>query len=156
MGLFTKLCTTMNSVLILVFNILASSQAKPDAATNMVIEHAKISMPADNSGGGDYASVGNKDTNVNINKASIVMAESSGGGGGDYASQGNQDTNLRINKANIHMEDSTGESGIGKKPSAGDYLRGPRPTWSTMDYLLNRRRPVPVIETNDYVNGKKR
>ena len=69
----------MNSVLILVFNILASSQAKPDAATNMVIEHAKISMPADNSGGGDYASVGNKDTNVNINKASIVMAESSGG-----------------------------------------------------------------------------
>ena len=69
----------MNSVLILVFNILASSQAKPDAATNMVIEHAKISMPADSSGGGDYASGGNKDTNVNINRASIVMPESSGG-----------------------------------------------------------------------------
>merc|ERR1712179_859138 len=101
MGLFTKLCTTMNSVLILVFNILASSQAKPDAATNMVIEHAKISMPADNSGGGDYASVGNKDTNVRINKASIHMEDSTGGGGGDYASQGNQDTNVNIKKAQI-------------------------------------------------------
>merc|ERR1712179_425306 len=103
MGLFTKLCTTMNSVLILVFNILASSQAKPDADTNMVIEHAKISMPADSSGGGDYASGGNKDTNVNINKANIVMPDSTGGGGGDYASQGNQDTNVNIKKAQIQM-----------------------------------------------------
>merc|ERR1712179_317820 len=103
MGLFTKLCTTMNSVLILVFNILASSQAKPDADTNMVIEHAKISMPADSSGGGDYASGGNKDTNVNINRANIVMEDSTGGGGGDYASQGNQDTNVNIKKAQIQM-----------------------------------------------------
>ena len=69
----------MNSVLILVFNILASSQAKPDADTNMHIEHAQISMPAEKSGGGDYASQGNPDTNLHINKASIVMPESSGG-----------------------------------------------------------------------------
>ena len=69
----------MNSVLILVFNILASSQAKPDPDTNMHIEHAQISMPAEKSGGGDYASQGNPDTNLHINKASIVMPESSGG-----------------------------------------------------------------------------
>merc|ERR1712243_11083 len=110
MGLFEKLCTTMNSVLILVFNILASSQAKPDADTNMHIEHAQISMPAEKSGGGDYASQGNPDTNLRINKANILLPDSTGGGGGDYASQGNQDTNVRINKAHIQMEDSTGES----------------------------------------------
>ena len=65
-------------VLILVFNILASSQAKPDADTNMVIEHAKISMPSDKSGGGDYASQGNQDTNVNIKRAHIQMEDSTG------------------------------------------------------------------------------
>merc|ERR550519_187879 len=143
----------MNRVLILVFNILASSQAKPDAATNMVIEHAKISMPADNSGGGDYASQGNQDTNLRINKANIHMEDSTGGGGGDYASQGNQDTNVNIKKAQIQMETGVSESGGGANSAAQaarDYLlnrrnllnrlEAPRPTWSV------------IKETNDYVN----
>merc|ERR1719158_1251169 len=40
------------------------------------------------------------------------------------------------------------ETGGGR---AGDYLRGPRPTWSTMDYLLNRRNGDSKVETNgDY------
>merc|ERR550519_797419 len=113
----------MNRVLILVFNILASSQAKPDAATNMVIEHAKISMPADNSGGGDYASVGNKDTNVNIKKAKIQMETgvSESGGGANSAAQAARD--YLLNRRNLL-----------------NRLKAPRPTWSV------------IKETNDYVN----
>ena len=40
----------MNSVLILVFNILAFSQAAPDPATNLIINKAKIDMQDSSSG----------------------------------------------------------------------------------------------------------
>ena len=43
-----------------------------------------------------------------IGSIHISHVFTTGGRAGDYASQGNQDTNLHINKANIHMEDSTG------------------------------------------------
>merc|ERR1712112_311858 len=112
----------------------------------MHIENAQISMPAEKSGGGDYASQGNQDTNLRINKANIHLPDSTGGGGGDYASQGNQDTNVRINKAHIQMEDSTGESGIQNRIQKAKAVARAR------DYLLNRRRLVPVIEANDYRN----
>merc|ERR1712025_184920 len=49
---FKRHGSTMILVLILVFNILASSQAKP--ATNMNIKEASITMGENENGNGDY------------------------------------------------------------------------------------------------------
>merc|ERR1712179_631270 len=82
---------TMILVLILVFNILASSQAKP--ATNLNIQEASITMGENENGKGDYQN--------DVNQGPIRT------GGGDYQSfkeaiaQGNigsQDTAAVVNR----------------------------------------------------------